>query len=190
MSTITDWLMVIITLVYVIATIFICFFNYKSAKATREQVAEARRQYEETNRAYITYEFIYVKRAFYGVKFTNYGKKVAENIHLEFSQEFIDSLTEKRFADLLEEQKEKVFILGIGQSYEIYFGSNKYLDNSKKTPLEGIIVYEDDKETYSTPFYIDTRNYATIYSINSEKDDLISEIKKQNIELKGIKEKI
>ncbi len=40
MSTITDWLMVIITFVYVIATIFICYANFKSAKASKEELAE------------------------------------------------------------------------------------------------------------------------------------------------------
>lgn len=50
MPTITDWLMVGITGVYVIATIFICIFNGKSANATREQVVESKRQFAETNR--------------------------------------------------------------------------------------------------------------------------------------------
>lgn len=50
MPMITDWLMVGITAVYVIATVFICIFNGKSAKATREQVAESERQFEETKR--------------------------------------------------------------------------------------------------------------------------------------------
>jgi hypothetical protein len=77
LPTITDWIMVIITGVYVFATIFICVFNYRSAKATREQVAEAKRQFEEINRAYITYEFLYEKRSFYGIRFTNHGKRVA-----------------------------------------------------------------------------------------------------------------
>ena len=40
MPTITDWLMVIITLVYVVATVFICIANIKSAKAAREQTEE------------------------------------------------------------------------------------------------------------------------------------------------------
>ena len=38
MVVITDWLMVIITLVYVIATIFICVYNVKSVKAAKEQI--------------------------------------------------------------------------------------------------------------------------------------------------------
>ena len=44
MSTITDWLMVIITFVYVIATIFICWANIKSAKASKEELTEMKRQ--------------------------------------------------------------------------------------------------------------------------------------------------
>lgn len=50
MPVITDWIMVGITAAYVIATIFICIFNGKSAKATREQVAESKRQYEDKKR--------------------------------------------------------------------------------------------------------------------------------------------
>ena len=47
MPLITDWLTVIITAVYVVATIFICIYNGKSAKAAREQLAESQRQFEE-----------------------------------------------------------------------------------------------------------------------------------------------
>ena len=50
MPTITDWLMVIITFVYVVATIMICIFNGRSAKATREQVLESQRQFDESKR--------------------------------------------------------------------------------------------------------------------------------------------
>lgn len=55
----TDWLMVIITAVYVIATIAICYYNGKSAKAAKEQLeesklqaAEQKKQYEETTKQY------------------------------------------------------------------------------------------------------------------------------------------
>lgn len=46
----TDWLMVIITFIYVVATIFICVANFKSASTTRQQLEESREQYEETKR--------------------------------------------------------------------------------------------------------------------------------------------
>ena len=47
---ITDWLMVGITVVYVIATVFICWANFSSARASKAQVEESKRQYEETKR--------------------------------------------------------------------------------------------------------------------------------------------
>lgn len=47
---ITDWLMVIITAIYVGATIFIYHANSVSAKATRDQLEESKRQFEETKR--------------------------------------------------------------------------------------------------------------------------------------------
>ncbi|MBR4702545.1 MAG: hypothetical protein IKO91_01755 [Oscillospiraceae bacterium] len=50
MPSTTDWIMVGITAVYVIATILISAANIKSAKATREQLAESRRQYEDKKR--------------------------------------------------------------------------------------------------------------------------------------------
>ena len=50
MPSITDWLMVGITFIYVVATIFICIFNYRSAKATRDQVEESQNQFYESKR--------------------------------------------------------------------------------------------------------------------------------------------
>ena len=50
MPTVTDWLMVGITLVYVVATIAIWFANHKSAHATEKQLEESKRQFDETKR--------------------------------------------------------------------------------------------------------------------------------------------
>ena len=47
---ITDWLMVIITVVYVVATIAICIANFSSANASKKQLEESKRQHEETKR--------------------------------------------------------------------------------------------------------------------------------------------
>lgn len=50
MPSITDWLMVIVTIIYVVATIKICSANIQSARATREQLEESKRQFQETKR--------------------------------------------------------------------------------------------------------------------------------------------
>lgn len=46
----TDWIMIIITAVYVAATIAICVANINSAKASKEQLEESRRQFEESQK--------------------------------------------------------------------------------------------------------------------------------------------
>ena len=48
----SDWAMVALTGIYVVATIFISVFNYRTAKATKEQITEIKRQYETENRPY------------------------------------------------------------------------------------------------------------------------------------------
>lgn len=50
MPTITDWLMVVITAIYGVATIYISRANIKSADDTREQLVESKRQYEDKKR--------------------------------------------------------------------------------------------------------------------------------------------
>lgn len=57
---ITDWLMVGITFVYVVATILICRFNYQSAKASREQVDESMREFEK-NRQLQTMPYLQIE---------------------------------------------------------------------------------------------------------------------------------
>lgn len=42
-----EWIMVLITLIYVVATIFICIFNYRSVEVTREQIKLSKMQYED-----------------------------------------------------------------------------------------------------------------------------------------------
>ena len=68
--------MVVLTAIYVLATILICYYNYGATKASRDQAAEMRRQYEEDNRPYITVELIYERKVFYGLRFSNHGKRV------------------------------------------------------------------------------------------------------------------
>lgn len=187
---ITDWLMVAITAVYVVATILICRANIKSAEATREQVAEAKRQYEEEHRAYISYEFIYERRTFYGMRFTNHGRRIATNVKILLKEDFIDSLDETAFRKNLLELKNREFVLGIGQSYDIYFGTNEFRKTQNKQPVEGTIAYTDKNNSYSDPIYIDVEKYATFFSVTSNTDVFFAALKKQNEELLAIQKEL
>lgn len=183
---ITDWLMVVITAVYVIATIFICVANIKSARATREQLAEAKRQYEEEHRPYVTYQLIFERRTWYGMRFTNHGRREATHVQIKFSQDFLNSISKPSFSERLHTLQNKEFALGIGQSYDIYFGADEFRKNPSKKPIVGEITYQDAQTTYHNSFDIDFENYATFYSVNSPTDDLHNDMQKLTEEVNRI----
>lgn len=187
---ITDWLMLVITSVYVIATIFICIANFKSAKATREQVAEARRQYEEEHHAFIAYELIYEHRIWYGLRFTNHGRRVATNVQLQLDKDFIDSLMDQSIKNQLNNLDGREFTLGIEQSYDIYFGSNEFRERPNKVPIQGKISYNDRCGEYTDLFYIDFNKYAPIYTVTTDEERREESAKKLNESLAKIENEL
>ena len=184
----SDWAMVILTGIYVVATIIICYFNYGSTKAAREQAAEMRRQYEDENRPYITVELIYERKAFYGLRFSNHGKRLANHVSIQLEQTFLDSVDEPSFKKALERSQGKECIIGIGQHYDLYFASNSFRAKVEKAPLVGVVTYQDGGHHYSEEFHIDFESYATFYAVNTDTDDFLKEIKAQTKALNGISE--
>ncbi len=186
MPTITDWLMVVITTVYVLATIFICRANIKSAEATREQVAESKREFDEENKAYITYELVLERWTLYGMRFTNHGKRVASHVQIIFKKSFIDSLIKTQFVEALSHLHEKECVIGVGQSIDVYFGEMEFRTNKEKFPIEGEIRYKDSKAEYRETFCIDFNKYSSVFSVDENMEDIRQEIEKQTEEIKRI----
>ena len=185
----SDWAMVFITLVYVIATFFISWANFKSAKVSNEQLKEMQKQFEENNRPHIEVEFIYVKRSFYGLRFINNGNVLAKNVEIKLSSDFVDTL-EPSMKEILQKQEGKSCIIGAHQSYDLYFGTNEYLKNDCKIAANGEITYCTGGKEYKESFSIDLENYMTLFSVNSEHEDLLNIIKKQNSILTELKNSI
>lgn len=184
---ITDWLMVGITVVYVIATIFICWANLKSVKAAKEQLGEMKLQYAEDNRPRIETEFCYEQRTWYIIRFVNHGKHTAQHVQIFLDNDFIDSLPEQGFKETLRKQHGKECIIGVGQHYDLYIASNELRGNPNMKPITGKIKYTDDSVQYENDIFVDLQNYMTFFSSTSDEDNLLKEIKKNTEEIKGIK---
>ena len=182
----SDWAMVFITLVYVIATIFICLANFMSAKASKEQLIEMQKQFEENNRPYVEVEFIFVKHAIYGLRFINNGNIAAKNVKIKLSSDFIDNL-EISMKEMLKKQEGKSCIIGAHKNYDLYLGTCKYLKENCKVPANGKITYFANGKKYEEQFSVDLENYMTIFSVNSDYEDMLEIIKKQNFVLKELK---
>ncbi len=79
----TDWLMVAITGVYVVATIMICIFNGRSAKAAKEQILVAKNQHDTVHVPILAiYPFINGEKLFLEIK--NIGARKALQVELDF----------------------------------------------------------------------------------------------------------
>lgn len=184
----TDWLMVIITAIYVVATGFICWANISAANASKGQLVEIQRQFAEENRAHIEVEFLFEKRLFYGLRFVNHGKSTANNVRIQIDQAFIESISEHNFAEMLRSVNGKECIIGVGQHYDVFFGSTNYRRNPNICAATGVVHYQSNGQEYLSEFYIDLENYATIFSIESEQEDIQRKIDKLTSELAGIRE--
>lgn len=154
-----EWVMVIITGIYVIATIFICWANIKAANASKEQLREMQKQFAETNRPIIELEFHYSRRTWYIARFVNRGNLSAQHVKIN---------------------------IGAGQHYDLYIGSNKLRGNPNMKPLTGTIEYESQVKTYQSDLFVDLEHYMTFFSSTTDEEDLLKSVKRIGDELKGI----
>lgn len=143
----------IVTFVYVVATIFICIANIRSAKATREQVAEQKRQFDESNRAYVTVHFEVTPSKLYTLCVCNHGNKVAKNVHLEISGEFIEELENDKVKHLLKNTKESKIDIGIGQKWYLWLGVLGDRVTMQKSVAFNL-TYSDDNTSYNEAYNI------------------------------------
>ena len=183
-----DWAMVIITGIYVIATIFICWANIKSAQASKAQLNEMQRQYAEENRPVVEAEFHYIKRTWYVLRFVNYGNKTAQQVKIHLESAFVNSLPEESIRKELERIKGKECIIGVGQHYDLFIGSNKLRGNPNMKSITGMIEYESQGNSYKSDIFVDLEHYMTFYSTNTDEDEILKSIKNISVELKSIKE--
>ena len=180
--------MVIITGIYVIATIIICWANIKSANASKEQLEEMQKQYAETNRPLIELEFQYNRRTWYIVRFVNHGNLTAQRVKISLDQAFIDSVPEESFRNELERIKGKECIIGVGQHYDLFIGGNKLRGNPNMTPLTGTIKYEAQGKEYESDLFVDLEHYMTFFSATTDEEDLLKSMNKISDQLKGIRQ--
>lgn len=104
------------------------------------------------------------------------------------AKEFLDSITEGTFYKGLYDLQSQEFVLGIGQSYDIFFGADDFRGIQNKCPIRGTIAYHDAalEENHLEAFEIDFEKYGSIFSVNTFADDLHLDMKRQTEELKKI----
>lgn len=197
LNTNNGFVMALLTFVYVVATILICIFNYKSAKATNDQTKESYKQFIENNRAHIVPKIIELEGEMLCLSFQNIGKDIATDVVINVNEEWLKKL-EKTFtfsevANSLRKIKKKKLFLTIDQQlcYGLCVSGNGHEDFKilGETTLKIDISYKtlgnNYEEHYEIPldgynYMVNTSDYARL----TKKQ--IQEIKNTNKELKNI----
>ena len=185
MSTITDWIMVVITAVYVVATIYICKANNKSAKEAKKQTKESIKQFNKSNRPYITCEYILSNRTYCGIHICNHGNQVARNLTININAEFINLLEDGHFLNFKKINDSLYTVVGINQSFDFYF--SKIKNKPVEVPLNVLIKYKNDEgKSYEERFVIDLDKQLPIESVESDFEKIVKTINQQNKVLNNI----
>lgn len=170
---ITDWLMVIITVIYVIATIFICIFNGKSASAAKKQIVESQKQTVEAKELSIL--------PYFKISFER-NDDASPQLFLNLSK-----TDDEAIDDSHELRKTMVFTyenIGLGAAKNIYFdwsladGSTKHCTVAHKMILCG----PDNAVSYNMRIYTNSeQSIVSTATLTMMYEDLIGTKYKQEI---------
>ncbi|MCM1209606.1 MAG: hypothetical protein NC309_11845 [Ruminococcus sp.] len=170
----TDWLMVIITAIYVVATIIICYFNGKSAKAAKMQIDEMIRQYNLANRPNVTIHFDIIRSGLLCFIIENEGTSPAHNVSIKINKDFLEGVNEEVDKNRLESLANSELYLASKQKIYILLGGQLEFSKLAQHVAEIDISY-DGFEEHTT---IDLNQYGMFLVYSSPLEDISQHIKK------------
>ena len=170
----TDWIMVIITTIYVIATILICYFNGKSAKAAKIQTDEMIRQYQSMNRPNITIHFDIIRSGLLCFVVENEGTLPAHNVNININQAFIDGIVDSEDRERVKRFGEAKLYLASSQKIYILLGGQPEFTELARNVAEVDISYD----SYTEHTTIDLEQYAMLLVYDSPIEDIAQHLKK------------
>lgn len=103
-----------------VASFGMIFFTYRSLQQNKTQIDELRKQREEDERARLVFGVIVYQTSFM-LKISNIGKRNVFNAIINFNEDFISELVEKRFQEGFR-QLSKPFFVEAGTSRYLYIG--------------------------------------------------------------------
>lgn len=181
--------MVVLTFVYVVATALICYFNYKSAKATNDQTHESYKQFIENSRAHVVPKIIELEGEMLCLSFQNIGKDIATDVVIKVNESWLKKLkntaTFPETANKLRTIKKKKLFLTVEQQlcYGLCIPGNGYDDFKVlgETILKVDISYKTLGNFYEDHYEMPLDGYN--FLVNSS--DYVRLTKKQIQEMKN-----
>ena len=177
----TDWIMVIITAIYVIATIIICYFNGKSAKASKEQAEIAKKQTEEmikqynlTNRPLVTIRFDIIRSGLLCFIVENEGPLPAHDVQVSINEDFIENLPDESVKNSFRKLKESKLYIASHQKMTLLIDGQLVFSKI----AEKVAYIQIKYDGYVEETEIDISQYGMLMIYTSATEDISQHIKK------------
>lgn len=170
----TDWLMVIITAIYVIATIFICRFNWVSAKSARIQTEEMQRQYKEMQRPIVSVSMEAIRSGLCCFVIENVGQSPAHNVNININEEFLANIPNKDGDSALRKLSNAHMFMASKQKFTVLICGQKDFSNVMKVVAKLHITYDGYNEDHE----IGLSQYSYMLVYNSPLEDVSQHLMK------------
>ena len=171
----SDWIMVIITAVYVIATILICYYNAMTAKAAKAQTQELIYQRLQSDRPYVSIYFDIIRSGLMCFVIENIGTQPAFNLNLNLNDEFIDTIVDNSTKGHLKKLYASNIFLGVKQKLFIFIDLQIQFSKIAKEKAVFKVNYNDK---YSEDIIIDISQYGFMLVYKSSTEDISQHLKK------------
>jgi hypothetical protein len=170
----TDWLMVVITAIYVVATIAICVINWKAIRLSRNQI-------EQSNRPIVTIHFDVIRSGLMCFVIENEGKTAARDIAIRINDSFVENLPDAKMREDMRRLLSSKFYLASGQKLFITLDSQLHFD---EVSSEVALIEISYGGKYETEASIDISQYSWMLVYRSAADDSVQHLKKISESLK------
>ena len=170
----TDWLMVIMTTIYVVATILICRYNWISAKAAKQQTEEMLVQYKESKRPVISISFEMIRSGLCCFIIENVGESPAHEVNVNVNDEFIDVIPGGKENSALQRLRESHLFIASKQKFTVFICGQPEFSKVMNVAAKFDVTYDGYIEHHE----IDLSQYAYMLEYESPLEDLSQSIKK------------
>ena len=156
---VANWTLVVLTAVYVIATIFICLANRRAATAANLQTEEMRKQFAESSRARVIVRFDKMTPVDRCIVIKNIGRLDAVDVMVSVNDDFLSDLNrvcpENRLSVIA---KSKIHIAS-QQEFWVFIGFSTAINRLRSQIANITVSYLDVNQSYAESTVIDFSQY-------------------------------
>lgn len=170
MSMDPNWFLVGVTVIYTVATIAICWANWRSASAAKGQTEEMIRQYRDSKRARIAIRFDKKYAVDRNIVLKNVGKEDADEVTISVDEEFMRELQRVWANPPLKVGISSTIHIAAGQEFWFFVGFSDIVDKMKITKTNVRVRYRAISEYYEEVANIDFSQYNFMTTIVTKTD--------------------